>query len=73
MPKMTQNTPPWSGARLAEIVAAIERGQISTEEARDRYGLGPEQIAAWQRTLNSLGRRPTRKRTAPAATGPADR
>lgn len=57
---------PWNGTRQAEIVAAIGRGLITSEEACQRYGLSPDEIAAWQRTLDSLGVRSRRKgRTLP--------
>lgn len=43
-----------SGLRKAEVVAALRSGLISSEEAREAYGLSPEEIAAWERALDSL-------------------
>lgn len=43
-----------SGLRKAEIVAALRSGVISNEEACDAYGLSTEEIAAWERALDSL-------------------
>ena len=43
-----------SGLRKAEIVAALRSGVISNEEACEAYGLSPEEIAAWERALDSL-------------------
>lgn len=60
----TRKAPPWNGTRQADIVAAIGSGQITAEEASERYGLSPDEIAAWQRTLDSLGLRSRRKRRA---------
>lgn len=58
----TRKMAPLNGTRQASIVAAIGRGTITADEARERYGLSPEEIAAWQRTLDSLGVRSRRKR-----------
>lgn len=60
----TRKTAPLNGTRQASIVAEIGRGTITTDEARERYGLSPEEIAAWQRTLDSLGVSSRRKRPA---------
>ncbi|HEY1146729.1 MAG TPA: DUF1153 domain-containing protein [Allosphingosinicella sp.] len=43
-----------SGLRKAEVVAALRSGLISSEEACEAYGLSPEEIAAWERALDSL-------------------
>ena len=57
----TRKATPWNGTRQADIVAAIGRGLITAEEACERYGLSHDEIAAWQRTLSSLGVRSRRK------------
>jgi len=44
----------WSGQRKAELIAAIHDGLISQQEACARHGLTAEEIALWERTLNSL-------------------
>lgn len=41
----------------AEVVAALRAGLISRDDAIDDYGLTPEEIAAWERTFDSLGLR----------------
>jgi len=48
-----------SGLRKAEVVAALRSGLISSEEACEAYGLSPEEIAAWERALDSLRVRAT--------------
>jgi transposase-like protein len=60
--------PVWSGAEKAEAVRALREGRITAGEAQERYGLTPEEIAAWERTLNSMGvrRRRTPREPAPA-------
>ncbi len=61
--------PVWSGAEKAKAVRALREGRITAEEAQERYGLTPEEIAAWERTLNSMAvrARRTRREPAPAA------
>jgi Protein of unknown function (DUF1153) len=61
----------WTSGRKAEIVVAIERGLITTEEAKRRYELSDEELAAWTRAYATYGRyglhvTKLRERTRPA-------
>jgi hypothetical protein len=52
-------TPPrptrWIPQRKAEIVAAIRSGNMSFEDARDRYTLSMEEYLSWQLGLELSG------------------
>jgi len=45
----------WSPRKKAELVAAIDADELTTEEAAVRYALGPEELAAWRRNLDHWG------------------
>lgn len=50
-----RDTTRWVASRKALVVAAVERGQISIEEAMARYCLSLEEFTAWQRALTRGG------------------
>lgn len=45
----------WVSRRKAEILAAIDGGLLSLEEACDRYRLSNEEIGSWRRSLDRAG------------------
>ncbi|HWV59366.1 MAG TPA: DUF1153 domain-containing protein [Sphingopyxis sp.] len=45
----------WVGRRKAEVLAAIDGGLLSLEEACDRYRLSNEEIGSWRRSLDRSG------------------
>jgi hypothetical protein len=45
----------WGAIRKAEVVAAVNGGLLSIEEACDRYGLSLEELASWQRAVDQFG------------------
>jgi hypothetical protein len=45
----------WTSRRKAEIVVAIEKGLITPEEAKRRYELSEEELAAWVRDYAAYG------------------
>ena len=49
------DTTRWVIRRKAEVVAAIEGGLLSIDEACDRYSLGLEELASWQRGIERSG------------------
>jgi transposase-like protein len=63
------SVPVWSGAEKAEAVRAVREGRITAGEAQERYGLTPEEIAAWERTFNSMA---VRGRRTPPEPAPVD-
>ena len=50
-----RNTRRWVSRRKAEVVAAVEGGLITIDEACDRYNLSIEEFASWQRAYDQLG------------------
>jgi hypothetical protein len=50
----------WVMHRKAEVVAAVEGGLLSLEEACERYALSIEEFATWQRALEQFGMRALR-------------
>lgn len=50
-----RDTRRWVSRRKAEVVAAVEGGLITIEEARERYNLSLEEFASWQRAYDNLG------------------
>ena len=50
-----RSTPRWVVRRKAEVVAAVNGGLLSADEACDRYGLTLEEFAAWQRAIDRSG------------------
>ncbi len=49
------NTRRWVVRRKAEVVAAVNGGLLSVDEACDRYGLTVEEFATWQRAIDRSG------------------
>lgn len=47
----------WTVRRKAEVVAAVQGGLLSFEEACDRYGLAMEELIGWQGAHRSSGMR----------------
>jgi hypothetical protein len=45
----------WVPRRKAEVVTAIERGLLTTDEACSRYCLSIEELTSWQELLGSNG------------------
>ena len=45
----------WVARRKAEVVAAVNGGMLTIEEACDRYGLTLEEFASWQRAVERDG------------------
>jgi transposase len=49
------NTKRWVIRRKAAVVAAVQAGKISREEACRRYQLSEEEFLAWQRAYETYG------------------
>lgn len=49
------NTTRWVIRRKAEVVAAVNGGLLSLEEACDRYDLSLEEFCSWQETIDKSG------------------
>lgn len=49
------NTTRWVVRRKAEVVAAVNGGLLSVDEACERYSLSVEEFAAWQRAVDRSG------------------
>ena len=47
----------WVSRRKAEVVAAVDGGLISLEEACQRYALSVEEFLSWQRAFDRLGQK----------------
>jgi hypothetical protein len=45
----------WVARRKASVVAAVQRGLISREEACRRYELSEEELSSWQRSFEAYG------------------
>ncbi|MEM1105607.1 MAG: DUF1153 domain-containing protein [Pseudomonadota bacterium] len=45
----------WVTRRKAEVVAAVQGGLLTEEEALDRYGLSEEEFAGWTRLYSAHG------------------
>lgn len=45
----------WVIRRKAQVVAAVNGGLLSVDEACDRYGLTVEELASWQRAIERFG------------------
>lgn len=52
-----QGTSRWVIRRKAEVVAAVNGGLLTIEEACDRYDLTLEEFASWQRAVDRSGMR----------------
>lgn len=60
-----ENLPPldtkrWVIRRKIQVVAGVESGLISLEDACERYALSTEEFLSWQRLLDSHGARALR-------------
>ena len=51
------DTSHWMIRRKAEVVAAVNGGLLSFDEACDRYRLTVEELASWQRAIERFGMR----------------
>src|SRR3546814_3947284 len=51
----SSSTTYWVCRRKAEVLAAIDGGLLSVEEARARYRLSHEELAGWRRTIERAG------------------
>jgi transposase-like protein len=49
------NTRRWVARRKAAVVAAVQNGKITLEEACRRYELTEEEFRSWQRAYQSHG------------------
>ena len=49
------NTRRWVVRRKAAVVAAVQGGKITLEEACRRYNLSEEEFRAWQRAFEAHG------------------
>ena len=49
------NTTRWVVRRKAEVVAAVNGGLLTVDEACDRYSLTLEEFAGWQRAIDRAG------------------
>lgn len=45
----------WVVRRKAEVVAAVEGGLLTIDEACERYNLSLEEFASWQRAVDRSG------------------
>lgn len=45
----------WVARRKAEVVAAVQGGLLSVDDACERYGLTVEELISWQRALDRSG------------------
>ena len=45
----------WVVRRKAEVVAAVNGGLLTLDEALERYGLTLEEFASWQRAVDRVG------------------
>lgn len=45
----------WVIRRKAEVVAAVQGGLLTFEEACERYGLTLEELASWERSIDRSG------------------
>lgn len=50
-----RSTTRWVVRRKAEVVAAVNGGLLSVDEACERYGLTLEEFATWQRAVDRAG------------------
>jgi hypothetical protein len=45
----------WVARRKAEVVAAVEGGLLTLDEACERYNLTVQEFTAWQRAIDRAG------------------
>jgi len=51
------DTKRWVVRRKAEVVAAVNGGLLTLDEALERYALTLEEFASWQRAVDRVGMR----------------
>ena len=49
------HTTRWVARRKAEVVAAVQGGLLSIDDACERYDLSVEELISWQRALDRSG------------------
>jgi len=49
------NTTRWVCRRKAQVVAAVDGGLLTPDEACQRYNMYPEELASWQRMFDRVG------------------
>jgi hypothetical protein len=49
------DTTRWVARRKAEVVAAVDGGILTSDEACERYNLTIEELVSWQRALERSG------------------
>ncbi|WP_422345787.1 DUF1153 domain-containing protein [Parasphingorhabdus sp.] len=49
------STTRWVVRRKAQVVAAVNGGMLTTDEACDRYGLSLEEFISWQQAIDRAG------------------
>ena len=49
------NTKRWVIRRKAEVVAAVQGGLLTLEDACERYSLSVEEFLSWQQAINQNG------------------
>lgn len=49
------NTTRWVCRRKAQVVAAVDGGLLTPDEACQRYNMCPEELASWQRMFDRVG------------------
>lgn len=54
------DTKRWVVSRKAQVVRAVEEGQISLDQACERYSLSHEEFAHWRQLIKSHGTRALR-------------
>lgn len=45
----------WVARRKAQVVAAIEKGRLTVEEACGRYNLSLEEVSSWRQLITNHG------------------
>lgn len=51
----SRDTRRWVPRRKAEVVAAVQGGLVTFDEACERYSLSLEELAAWERNVDRSG------------------
>lgn len=49
------STTRWVAQRKAEVVAAVERGELSATEVCERYHLSTEELISWRQAMQRKG------------------
>lgn len=49
------NTTRWVCRRKAQVVAAVDGGLLTPDEACQQYCMSPEELATWQRMFDRVG------------------